>query len=137
MADRLVWSGEMKGRLANAVIDFKRFNRTGDEKRNSFKTQEWSDIIKRYNDATTDPNAQPKPDNSFRKFETLVLLPSFTEAGDELFTRNITTIIRICRRIIVTFNDIGPFLGFEGIPLFIACPIKSFKIYNSIGQATL
>ena len=56
MADRLVWTREMKGRLASAVIDFKRSNRTGDEKRNSFKTQEWSDIIKRFNDATTDPN---------------------------------------------------------------------------------
>jgi hypothetical protein len=53
MTDRLVWTVEMKGRLAAAVIDFKRANRTGEEKRNSFKTQEWSDIIKRYNDAAT------------------------------------------------------------------------------------
>ena len=68
MADRLlVWSVEMKGRLANAVLDFKRFNRTGDEKRNSFKTQEWSDTIKRYNNDTSWTSRTSRTSGSFRR----------------------------------------------------------------------
>ena len=46
-ADRLHWTDEMKGFLAYAIIEFKASNRTGNDNRNSFKTGEWSEIIKR------------------------------------------------------------------------------------------